>query len=263
MFMCMNYIIIYIDIICAYFLNHCFFQERISIKNHHVRGQKTFFQGLIHGGTKNSKSYDDSCIVKLRAWVSKAKTEMEFPGSPFVQRRGFLVSDGCFAKIRLFPMTDSHGTGIVTYIEWLTFMINVGTVHIPHMDPMGFSKGLVHQPFQQNHLTLMVFDFQGEFLRHVQQDPLHQSLHLLLVELFDGVETSQKNGKMMDVLFHIFLRCPEFCMFLYKWEWSSQVISKCFGEGSDFEHVKKSESHLRPQTSLLHDRSAAIAQNKY
>ena len=31
---------------------------------------------------------------------------------------------------------------------------------------------------------------------------LHQSLHLLLV-VFDGVETSQKNGKMMDVLFHI------------------------------------------------------------
>ena len=84
------------------------------------------------------------------------------------------------------------------------------------MDPMGFSKGLVHQQFQQNHLTLMVFDFQGEFLRHVQQDPLHQSLHLLLVELFDGVlKPHKKMEKMMDVLFHIFLRCPElFCMFL-------------------------------------------------
>ena len=48
-------------------------------------------------------------------------------------------------------------------------MVNVSTVHLPHMDPMGFSKGLVHQQFQQNHLTLMFFDFQGEFLRHVQQ----------------------------------------------------------------------------------------------
>ena len=92
--MCMNYIIIHV---CAYFLNHCFFQERISIKNHQIRGQKTFFQGLIHGATKNRRiSYDDSCILKFRAWVSKAKTEMEFPGSPFVQHRGFLVSNGCF-----------------------------------------------------------------------------------------------------------------------------------------------------------------------
>ena len=56
-------------------------------------------------------------------------------------------------------MTDSHGTGVFTYIEWLTLLVNVGRVHIPHMDPMGFSKGLVHQQFQQNHLTLMVFDF--------------------------------------------------------------------------------------------------------
>jgi len=78
-------------------------------------------------------------------------------------------------------MTDSRGTGIVTCIEWLTFMVNVSTVHIPHMDPMGFSKGL-DQQFQQNHLTM-------------QQDPLHQSLHLLLVELFDGVLKPQKNGK--------------------------------------------------------------------
>ena len=68
------------------------------------------------------KYHDDSRILKFRAWVSKAKTEMEPSGSPFVQRRGVLVSDGCFAKIRLFPMTDSHGTGVFTYIEWLTFM---------------------------------------------------------------------------------------------------------------------------------------------
>ena len=90
--------------------------------------------------------------------MTKAKTEMERPGSPFVQRRGFFGFDFfCFLKIRLFPMTDSHGTGIVTYIEWLTFMVNVSTLHIPHMDPMGFSKGLVHQQFQQNHWTLMAF----------------------------------------------------------------------------------------------------------
>ena len=31
--------------------------------------------------------------------------------------------------------------GIYTYI-WLIFMVNVGTVNIPYMDPMGFSKWL-------------------------------------------------------------------------------------------------------------------------
>ena len=42
--------------------------------------------------------WDDSCIVKLRAWVSKAKTEMEFPGSPFVQRRGFFGFGWLFSQ---------------------------------------------------------------------------------------------------------------------------------------------------------------------
>ena len=45
---------------------------------------------------------------------------------------------------------------------------------------MDVGEGLVHQQFQQNHSALMVFDFQGEFLRHVH-DTLHRSLHLFLV----------------------------------------------------------------------------------
>ena len=92
------------------------------------------------------------------------------------------------------------------------------STNIPHMDPMGFRKGLVHQQFQQNHLT-------------IQQDPLHQSLNLLLV-VFVACWNLTKNGKMMDdgCLFHM-SEVPEFCIFFWQ-EWSSQGISKCFGEAS-------------------------------
>ena len=73
-----------------------------------------------------------------------------------------------------------------------------------------------------------------------------------------------KNGKMMDVCSIFFWGAPNFACFLYKWEWSSQVISKCFGEGSWFWACEeKWESPFDHKNGLLHDRSAAIAQNKY
>ena len=56
----------------------------------------------------------------------------------------------------------------------------------------------------------------------------------------------------------IILRCPEFLR--------SEVAKSFLNvlvKAPNFEHVKKSESHLRPQTGLLHDRSAAIALNRY
>ena len=47
-------------------------------------------------GTGSSTDFHGT--LKLRAWVAKAKTEMEPPGSPFVQRRGFLVSNGFVSR---------------------------------------------------------------------------------------------------------------------------------------------------------------------
>ena len=68
---------------------------------------------------------------------------MEFPGSPFVQRRMVVSKDSIVSH-------DGFPWDWYIYLhEWSTFMENVGTVHIPHMDPMGFSKGLVHQKFRR------------------------------------------------------------------------------------------------------------------
>ena len=65
----------------------------------------------------------------------------------------------------------------------------------------------------------------------------------------------------MDVLFHI-SEVPQ--SFANSSSGRSEVAkSNVLVKPPNCKHVKKSESHLRPQTGLLHDGSAAIAQNKY
>ena len=68
---------------------------------------------------------------------------------------------------------------------------------------------------------------------------------------------------MMDGLFHISV-VPR--IFANSSSGRSEVAKSFLNvlvKAPNFEHVKKSESHLRPQTGLLHDRGAAIAQNKF
>ena len=60
----------------------------------------------------------------------------------------------------------------------------------------------------------------------------------------------------------IFLRSPNFAFFSNRSEVAKSFLN-VLAKPPNFEHAKKSECQLRPQTGLLHDRSAAIAQNKY
>ena len=89
--------------------------------------------------------------------------------------------------------------------------------------------------------------------------------------VFDGVETSKKNiapfldllvlalFSMMDVC-SIFVTSPNFAFFSGRSEVAKSFLNVLV-KPPNFEHVEK--SHLQPQTGLLHDRSAVIAQNKY
>ena len=68
---------------------------------------------------------------------------------------------------------------------------------------------------------------------------------------------------MMDVLFHISEVPQSFANSSSGRSEVAKSFRNVLVKPPNFEHVKKSESHLRPQTGLLHGRSAAIAQDKY
>ena len=124
MFMCMNYIIIHLYMCILHTFQIIVFSRKDFYKESPCSGAKDFHSGINSWSNQKQEkhmmirafwSFVPGCR-KLRPkwshWKSFRPTSRIF--------WYFLVLNGCFLKIRLFPMTDSHGTGIFTYMNgWL------------------------------------------------------------------------------------------------------------------------------------------------